>query len=463
MRGPLLELLTRLFRPSKHYAAKIRAELRAAEARIGAKIAALGHEAALLTRARLDEAVPAPGRLAVISPLPPARTGVAQASVRTFAAWPAGVDYFDDFRAIADMNLLQFGAALGGWRHRALHVDFLPEVLARGRYAAAVFAFGNSAHNVATLSWLLRIRQIHPRPPIIIQVHDPIVLDVLRRVMLVLGYERDELFARAYDGEALALWRSGAWRDLIDRGVCGMRAIRRAAPIDAVIVNSRAARQILVDDDPLQPDARIETLFLPVMTSRSHRPAPRLEAARPPDELRVGFFGVMDASKRPDVALEAVRILRRRGRPVRLVIAGYDVRTFAAAHALEAEDFIELHQNPDDQDLTDLMASVDVAVQLRDRNGGESSGAVSMLIGLGTPTIVSRLGSFEEFGDAVAFVSPGCGPAALADQIIATHADADGYRARALRLAAQRSPQRFCAELARLVGELNSRAVPLAR
>ena len=60
------------------------------------------------------------------------------------------------------------------------------------------------------------------------------------------------------------------------------------------------------------------------------------------------------------------------------------------------------------------MLKCDIAVQLRRSNLGESSGVVPTLLALGIPTIVSPIGAFAEYGDAVLSFD-GYDPVALAD------------------------------------------------
>jgi hypothetical protein len=60
------------------------------------------------------------------------------------------------------------------------------------------------------------------------------------------------------------------------------------------------------------------------------------------------------------------------------------------------------------------MLKCDIAVQLRRSNLGESSGVVPTLLALGVPTVVSTIGAFGEYGDAVQTFE-GTDPAALAD------------------------------------------------
>jgi hypothetical protein len=71
-----------------------------------------------------------------------------------------------------------------------------------------------------------------------------------------------------------------------------------------------------------------------------------------------------------------------------------------------------------------------VAVKLRAATNGESSGAVSELLALGVPTVVSDLGAMAELPDDVApKVSIGCTPTELAAVLTGLLTDDDARRA----------------------------------
>jgi glycosyltransferase involved in cell wall biosynthesis len=65
----------------------------------------------------------------------------------------------------------------------------------------------------------------------------------------------------------------------------------------------------------------------------------------------------------------------------------------------------------------ELMASVNVGIQLRYPTQGESSGVVNQLLSMGKPVLVNRTGSFAELGDAVVAVSPWAGAQEVAEAL----------------------------------------------
>jgi glycosyltransferase involved in cell wall biosynthesis len=98
------------------------------------------------------------------------------------------------------------------------------------------------------------------------------------------------------------------------------------------------------------------------------------------------------------------------------------------------------------------MRQVDVAVQLRSRNLGESSGVVPQLLQLGKPVVVSAIGSFTEFGEAVVQLAP----TAVHEEIAATilsAAKSPPPQEIMLKYAADRSPRRFRETLLSILGQ----------
>lgn len=111
--------------------------------------------------------------------------------------------------------------------------------------------------------------------------------------------------------------------------------------------------------------------------------------------------------------IEAFRRLRATRPEARLVIAGYNAGRYASVHGLCGEPGIEVHDNPPMARLTELMRGVDVALQLRMVDTGESSGVVPQLLSLDVPTVVTANGAFADYGEAVRTVARDCDAEAL--------------------------------------------------
>ena len=142
--------------------------------------------------------------------------------------------------------------------------------------------------------------------------------------------------------------------------------------------------------------------FLPIGATNAQDIARKRVTSGRPEATCGRYFWNSRGAKLTDRIIAAMHEIRRRRVDAKLVIAGYDVRNFSSTRASELKDLnVTLFDGPTDLQLLHLMAEVDVAVQLRLKNWAESSGVVSQLLGLGKSVIVSAIGTFNEFGQAV--------------------------------------------------------------
>src|SRR5262249_17619383 len=216
--------------------------------------------------------------------------------------------------------------------------------------------------------------------------------------------------------------------------------------IDGVIVNSQAAAEIVRKDFVEFDKTKIHKLFLPVFPLTVTCGVPRNNG-----RIRIGTFGVPAEAKSTDVIVRAFRELRSKQPNVELLIAGYNAHDFGAKMGLLNERDIYLDDSPAISHLMALMRSCDIAVQLRADSLGESSGIVPQLLALGTPTIVSRIGSFSEYGDAVAYAPRNIDPDQLADLILWEIKAKISRTAAVENYVAQHNAALFCKQLMALI------------
>jgi glycosyltransferase involved in cell wall biosynthesis len=273
------------------------------------------------------------------------------------------------------------------------------------------------------------------------------ILDFLLAWCAAEGADLFALLQRSY-GERILAHRAaieaGQFAPVLAHGIYGTAALLDLVPAAAVIVNSTVAQDLLRRDAPRFPGERIWQLYHPVFAAGG------AQLARP-DELTIGSFGLPSPSKLTERVVEAFREVRARRPGARLIIAGYQAGAYAAEHGLQGEANVSWLDSPSDEEFTRLMRTCHVAVQLRSANFGESSGVVPQLLAVGTPTIVSKLGAFTGFGDAVAYFDPGGSATALADLIMA-EAGRGAERKAAMRRYVEAHPaERFCSDLRRLI------------
>jgi glycosyltransferase involved in cell wall biosynthesis len=401
----------------------------------------------------LDESV-APVRVSdrprplwVATSVPPDKSGVAFITQRSLGAPDKPVVFFVPSRSAAETAAAR--QSLARVRHRlqreAASADILSlGTLAQARHEAAghpvLFVLGNSAHHLDTLAYLLAKGA---RPADVVHLHD-ISLDGL--LALHFGNEK-QLRVGLSDGYPTNVIgdtpQNGPSAKAAMPALLGPRLLVRRAGVRHFIVNSAAAADLLRRD--LADDAAlvtIDVLFHPILPA-TIRP---LSSTR--DPMRIGHFGILHARKQPDRLVAACDMLSRRHR-IELIFAGYFAQQFLTHLGLK-RDYIRVIESPSDEELEEIMAGVDCAVQLRYPDQGESSGVVNQLVALRRPVICTRTGSFLEMGDAVRLVDADVSPADLADTI--EQAVRDGPPAGAEGLIRQRSPSLFEAHLRKLLG-----------
>jgi len=403
-----------------------------------------------------------PARLAVVTCLPPDATGIANFALKQLSEIDASVDVFSQVRDVA--HFLRVRAILAAHTGGRVRLHPMASLLSRdvtNRYERLVFMLGNSGHNFEVYRSMETLAGFGAGERIVCHLHDPCCHNV---VQLGKGLEPGPYLAylgRLYDNpQLLASFGSENWqahKAAVDAGILGIRTLFDVG-VRHFIVNSEAAARIVREDLSASEsaEARVDVLYHPVFEPEVSR-----RAAEPHDgSLIVGSFGAPSVSKGTDIVLAAVRELRRRGVKARLIIAGFDANYFADGELAKNEDrsWLELAEPTTERELQLDMLKCDIAVQLRRSNLGESSGVVPSLLALGVPTIVSSIGAFAEYGDAVQTFE-GYDPVALADLLL------EGPKVDQLamqRYAREHSLAAFNAHLLSLLG-MEHAAPPLAQ
>jgi len=385
---------------------------------------AIGSEAdatlAMLESKEADSGRPA--RLAVITCLPPDATGIANFALKQLSEIDVPVDVFSQVRDVA--HFLRVRAILAAATGGRVKLHPMASLLSRdvtNRYERLVFILGNSRHNFEVFRNMERLAGFGARDRIVCHLHDPCCHNV---VQLGKGLEPGPYLAylgRLYDNpQLLAHYSSENWqahKAAVDAGILGIRTLFDVG-VRHFIVNSEAAARIVREDLSAADSAetRVDVLYHPVFEPE----VSRSEADPHGGGLVVGTYGAPSHSKGTDVVIKAVRELRRRGVSARLIIAGFDAGYFADGELGTHDDhsWIELDEPATERELQLDMLKCDIAVQLRRSNLGESSGVVPTLLSLGVPTIVSSVGAFSEYGDAVETFE-GYDAVALADLLAA--------------------------------------------
>jgi glycosyltransferase involved in cell wall biosynthesis len=390
---------------------------------------------------RLNEVASAPMQsppIAVVSCMPPAETGIATATLLTFREAIFPVDIYAPYSSAEDYLGAITDDRLADTRVRVFHLAALALGQHAVSYRAQLYALGNSDHNVPVVRALRRNRHFPPPCRVGVHLHDPNLLNVLDRIV---DEEKRELSHVIKSFYGVDLGDDPAPERLVEAGILGVRAVLDGIDVDAVIVNSPAAAELVRRE---LPDHRVEVLFHPVFDVPAESDAPRKQG------LRIGTLGVPGEAKRTEVVVEAFELVKRQLPEARLVIAGYEASRFAQRMNLVPEHGYEIHDSPADREFARLITSLDIAVQLRHQNLGENSGVVARLAGLDIPVITSPVPAFREYEQFANVLDSHDGAEELAAMIIRMLETKQVSEGRAAYVASHR-PGAFCARLYELL------------
>jgi len=351
-------------------------------------------------------------KTALVTCLPPDESGIANFSLKHILAARAELDVFSPVRDVA--QFLRNSALINKGTGGLARLHPLSSLLALNEmqsYETLVFVIGNSNHNVDAYRAMESVARLQGADRSICYLHDPCCHNVVQVAKRLNGDEYVKYLTQVYGtrlpgGMGLEGWR--VHRTAVERGIMGVRAILDAGA-GRFLVNSKTAADLVLNDLPAERRERVkvEQLFHPTFPLEPGI-AEALEQKQPGGPFVVGTFGGADHSKRSEVVVEAVKNMRDRGEPVELRIAGYRARNFVDLFfGGNVPDWVHASEPPTERELQTEMAKCDIAIQLRKESLGESSGVVPTLLGMGIPTVVSPIGAFREYGDAVLYFEGG--------------------------------------------------------
>jgi len=299
-------------------------------------------------------------RVAMLTPLPPARTGVAHYASMLLPALAQRADV----RAFASLD---------GYR--------------RADYDAVIYQLGNNPHHEFVYAEAMR-------EPGVIVLHDLVLHHLIVETTLARG-DADAYVAalEANHGAAGAAWARGRAAGLHSE----MGNFLLPASVDvanrslAVIVHNEYARDRLQSFGVATP---IHVVPHPYV----HAEAIAFDRSRlgiKPGNRVIGFFGFLTSAKRAEVVLEAFRIARERDPSIVLLIVGEPAPNMRVPEG----DGIIVTGYVADEDFSAYYAAADRLVNLRYPSAGETSGTLIRALDAGKPVAVSDYAQFAELPD----------------------------------------------------------------
>jgi glycosyltransferase involved in cell wall biosynthesis len=355
-------------------------------------------------------------RIAFVSPLPPAETGIADYNFRMLTELRNLVEV-DAF--VADPK--RVSAPEGITVRKLVAFDAIENL--RSGYDDVVCAIGNSRHHIGALA-LLRRRQA------LVVAHDVGFTDLYALVADErLDLEPDGLgsiFERIYPDrypDDLVRRRSLPPRLVARYGVFMAREIVEQSR--RFLVHSEFAAKLARLDANREDEEKIGVLpFGHPSSDETAAPAGR-------DETLIATFGLGTSVKRIDVLIDAIAEVVANVPGARLAVVGdiyppSDARRYESQiERLGLSGRVRLTGRVDRCVYRDFLQRASVAVQLRAITNGENSGAVADCFASGVPTIVTALGGGRELPVSTAVkVGVGCTASELATELIGLLRDA---------------------------------------
>jgi glycosyltransferase involved in cell wall biosynthesis len=306
------------------------------------------------------------------SPLPPARTGVADYA----AALLTGLRPYGTVRVnswAADVNLYHLG-------NNPLHREVYGRALAR---------------------------------PGVVVLHDAVLHHFFLGALNRAGYIEEFVFNYGEWGRGLAedLWAARSHSGAEERFFRYPMLRRIAETSRAVIVHNPAAARMVREHAPHARVHEIPHLLVPP-TEATPAEIRRLRAVLGIDARTSVFsvLGFLRESKRLPVILKAFVDIRRRGVPGTLLVAGEFVSPDLArviAPLMNRPD-VRYFGAANQRSFWLRAAACDACINLRHPTAGETSGVTIRLMGMGKPVLVTESGEVSRFPAAVCLrVDPG--------------------------------------------------------
>lgn len=353
-------------------------------------------------------------RVAVISPLPPQRSGIAKYTYEMLEA----LTQHCDIDAFVETDPREVSAPGG------VSVDHIARYETKERvragYDSVVFCLGNSEFHAEALSLLRKLRSG------VVLAHDIRLTGLyawtaaFRPELLPFGF-LDSLRSM-YGGRIPPEVGATGWLDWDEADRFGIYMAREVIGLaDRYLVHSDYAAQVARLDAAPGDERKIERIeFLYPDPASASRAQPDLNAPL------IVSLGVVAEVKQTAKVVEAFGRFAATHHNARLAIVGPVASEAEAARCRElarlsgAEDRIEITGAVDDAEFRSRLGAATLAVQLRAHSNGESQATIADCFAAGVPTIVTALGSARELPDeAVVKVEREISAEDLADRMAA--------------------------------------------
>lgn len=378
---------------------------------------------------------PSRPRLAMVTPLPPDQSGIADYAAELLP--PLSRHY--DITVIWKGATGAPAAAAGAWQ--VASVDWF-EANSR-QFDRVLYQFGNSSFH----DHMFRLLRDHPGVVVMHDFYLSGVIDWMESSGDKNVFGRHLIRSHGREGAEFGM-KEGRWSTVL-RYPCNRWVLERAK---GVIVHSEHARELA--HSFYGPGAADDWSTIPLLKERPasvDRQAARAALGLPDDAVLVCSFGHLAPTKLNDRLLLAwAKVCARVPVPGKyhLVFVGqndpgnYGKSLAAAVAELGPRANVQITGFADNARFATYLAAADLAVQLRTNSRGETSKAILDCMAFGLPVVVNANGSMAEYPrDAVCLLPDGFGDSELVEALVTlltTPAERAGLAERGLALVSSR-------------------------
>ena len=326
-------------------------------------------------------------RIAYFSPLGPQRSGISDYSEELIPYLARGAEitlFVDGFQPANKGLTSQFEVC--DYRRKRSHLRNLDQ------FDAVIYHMGNDHRYHTGIFEALQAR------PGIVVLHD----FALQDFFLGLARERNEpniylneveySHGKRVRNEAAVQLTRGAIPTIVSQPLDFPLNARIVNSAEGVIVHSNWVRKHLID-----ANAAVPIVHIPHLINPENIPLPK----RAHDEIQIASFGLITPGKGLEPALRAFAKLKNTHRFKYALVgdpnAFYDVRQLIRLHGLE--DVVEVTGHVPLEQFRQRMRETDIALNLRERTVGETSGCLCRLLAAGICSVVADVGWYGDLPD----------------------------------------------------------------
>ena len=314
-------------------------------------------------------------KLAFFSPLPPAKSGIADYSAALL----------EELRKLADIEVF----------------DSKPDHFNPSNFDLAIYQIGNNAYHDFCYETAIQ----HPG---VVVIHEANLHHLIADVTIKRGDWDAYLRIVAEEGGPAALEYAQRVRALeVPPDYEGVPMLKGLlARSKAAIVHSGCVESELQAAGFGGPIARIpHGAWIPETGRINYRSVLGIDAFTP----LIGIFGFLKPYKRIAQSLRAFRRLLRLEPAAKMILVGEphpDFPLHGLIQSLGLAAHVRVLGFRPIEEFVGLLAACDIVLNLRYPTVGESSGTLMRALGLGKAVVVSEVGSFSEFPDSVCLKAP---------------------------------------------------------